>query len=36
MASAPLKQGESTSTNGYKITIVEAGTFGDVVKIEKS
>jgi hypothetical protein len=36
MASAPLKQGESTITNGYKITIVEAGTFGDVVKIEKS
>jgi M6 family metalloprotease-like protein len=36
MASAPLKQGESTITNGYKITVLEAGTFGDVVKIEKS
>jgi len=35
MASYPLKQGESTITNGYKITIVESGTFGDVVKVEK-
>ncbi|MGI9227149.1 MAG: hypothetical protein ACR2H8_06240, partial [Candidatus Nanopelagicaceae bacterium] len=36
MASAPLKQGESTISNGYKITVVESGTFGDVVRIEKS
>jgi hypothetical protein len=35
MASYPLKQGESTICNGYKITIVESGTFGDVVKVEK-
>ena len=35
MASAPLKQGESTLNNGYKITVVESGTFGDVIKIEK-
>ena len=35
MDSYPLKQGESTVTNGYKITIVESGTFGDVVKVEK-
>jgi hypothetical protein len=35
MASYPLKQGESTISNGYKITIVESGTFGDVVKVEK-
>lgn len=35
MASYPLKQGESTVSNGYKITIVESGTFGDVVKVEK-
>jgi hypothetical protein len=35
MASYPLKQGESTITNGYRITIVESGTFGDVVKVEK-
>jgi hypothetical protein len=36
MASYPLKQGESTITNGYKITIVESGTYGDVVKIERA
>ncbi|CAN1498856.1 hypothetical protein MCERE3_00486 [Candidatus Nanopelagicaceae bacterium] len=35
MASYPLKQGESTICNGYKITIVESGTFGDVVKVDK-
>jgi|Wag4MinimDraft_6_1082665.scaffolds.fasta_scaffold00233_3 M6 family metalloprotease-like protein len=35
MASYPLKQGESTISNGYKISIVESGTFGDVVKVEK-
>jgi hypothetical protein len=35
MASYPLKQGESTVTNGYKISIVESGNFGDVVKVEK-
>jgi hypothetical protein len=35
MASAPLKQGESTINNGYKITVVESGTFGDVIKVEK-
>jgi hypothetical protein len=35
MASYPLKQVESTITNGYKITIVESGTSGDVVKVEK-
>ena len=35
MASAPLKQGESTLNNGYKITVVESGSFGDVIKVEK-
>jgi len=35
MASYPLKQGESTISNGYKFTIVESGTYGDVVKVEK-
>jgi len=35
MASYPLKQGEFTILRGYKITIVESGTFGDVVKVEK-
>ena len=35
MASYPLKRGDVTITNGYKISIVEAGTYGDVVKVEK-
>jgi hypothetical protein len=35
MASAPLKQGEGTINNGFKITVVESGTFGDVIKVEK-
>ena len=35
MSDAPLKLGESLVTNGYKITVVEAGDFGDVVKVEK-
>ena len=35
MASYPLKQGESTISNGFKFTIVESGTYGDVVKVEK-
>jgi M6 family metalloprotease-like protein len=30
-----LKNGESVSLNGYKISNVESGTFGDVVKVEK-
>jgi hypothetical protein len=32
---AALKLGESTTVGGYKITIVESGTFGDVVKVER-
>ena len=35
MADAPLKQGESTITNGYKVSVLESGTFGDVIKVEK-
>jgi len=35
MASYPLKKGESTICDGYQITIIESGTFGDVVKVEK-
>ena len=30
-----LKLGESVTTNGWKITVVESGDFGDVVKVEK-
>lgn len=32
---APLKLNESISVWGFKITVVEAGDFGDVVKVEK-
>jgi hypothetical protein len=35
LGDAPLKSGESLSIWGYKITIVESGDFGDVVKVEK-
>jgi hypothetical protein len=30
-----LKAGESVISNGWKITVVESGDFGDVVKVEK-
>ena len=36
LAQATLREGESVFSNGYKITIVESGTFGDVVKVEKA
>ena len=36
MSDAPLKLGESLITNGFKITVVETGDFGDVVKVEKA
>ena len=35
LAEAPLRNGDSTISNGIKITVLEAGNFGDVVKIEK-
>ena len=35
LADAPLKLNESVTLEGYKITVVEAGAFGDVVKVEK-
>lgn len=35
MADAPLKQKESTTSNGYRISVLESGTFGDIIKIEK-
>ena len=34
-AEAPLRIGESVVYEGVKISIVESGTFGDVVKVEK-
>jgi M6 family metalloprotease-like protein len=30
-----LKNGDSVSTQGWKITVVESGNFGDVVRVEK-
>jgi M6 family metalloprotease-like protein len=30
-----LRLGESITTNGHKISVIESGTFGDVVKVEK-
>lgn len=35
LSDAPLKLGESVVSNGYRISVVEAGDFGDVVKVEK-
>ena len=36
LSEAPLRSGESVTYENVKITIVESGTFGDVVKIEKN
>ena len=36
LSDAPLKLGESISSNGFKITVVESGDFGDVIKVEKA
>jgi hypothetical protein len=35
LSQAPIRQGESVTSNGYRITIIESGTWGDVVKVEK-
>lgn len=35
LSDAPLKLGESITTNGIKVTVIETGVFGDVVKVEK-
>ena len=34
-ADAPLKQGETLSVLGYKISVIESADFGDVIKVEK-
>lgn len=36
LAEATLRQGESVLSNGHRITVVESGNFGDVVKVEKA
>jgi hypothetical protein len=33
LGDAPLRMGDRTETNGYSIEVVEAGNFGDVIKI---
>lgn len=33
---ATLKNNDFVTTNGYKISLVESGTFGDVIKVEKA
>ena len=35
LSQAPLREGESVISNGFKITVVESGNFGDVVRVEK-
>jgi hypothetical protein len=35
MAEAVLKIGEFVESDGVRITVVESGDFGDVIKIEK-
>jgi hypothetical protein len=34
LSEAPLRQGESVTTNGVKISVVESGNFGDVVRVD--
>lgn len=34
-STAPLKQGESVVVEGYEITVIEAGNFGDVISVRK-
>ena len=36
LSDATLQVGDSVSSNGFKITVVESGTFGDVVRVEKT
>lgn len=33
---APLKQGESLEVEGFKISVIEAGIFGEVIRVEKA
>jgi hypothetical protein len=36
LAGAALKLGESTSIDGYSVTVLESGEFGDVVRVDKN
>jgi hypothetical protein len=35
MADASLRKGDTTNSNGITFTILESGTFGDVIKVSK-
>jgi hypothetical protein len=35
LGDAPLRIGDKTVSNGYEISVIESGTFGDVIKIQK-
>ncbi len=36
LSGGALKPGDYTISNGYKISVVESGTFGDVIRVEKA
>ena len=36
LGDAPLRKGDRTTSNSYEIEVVEAGNFGDVIKITKN
>ena len=35
LGDASLRNGDKTVSNGYEISVVESGTFGDVIKVQK-
>lgn len=35
LGDAPLRNGDKTVSNGYEISVIESGNFGDVIKIQK-
>ena len=36
MSNAAFKSGESIVIDGVKVSVVESGTFGDVIKVERA
>ena len=36
LGNAAMKVGESITTNGIKVSVIESGTFGDIIKVEKA
>ena len=35
LGDAPLRKDDKTVSNGYEISVIESGTFGDVIKVQK-